>query len=880
MKQLTGAQIRQMFLDFFQEKGHAVEPSASLVPHEDPSLLWINSGVATLKKYFDGRVIPQNPRITNAQKSIRTNDIENVGKTARHHTFFEMLGNFSIGDYFKEEAITWAWEFLTSDKWIGFDKELLSVTIHPEDEEAFTIWNEKMGVPKERIIRLEENFWDIGEGPSGPNTEIFYDRGEAYGNDFSDPELYPGGENERYLEVWNLVFSQFNHNPDGSYTPLPKKNIDTGMGLERMTSIVQDVPTNFDTDLFMPMIGATETISGEKYRNGDLEKDMAFKVIADHIRTVTFAVGDGALPSNEGRGYVLRRLLRRAVRYSKKLNINRPFMFELVPVVGEVMKDFYPEVLEKKDFIAKVVKNEEERFHETLHDGEAILAEVIAKAKEEKTTVISGVDAFRLYDTYGFPIELTEEYAEEAGMTVDHEGFENEMEKQRERARAARQDVDSMQVQGGVLGEIKVASEFVGYGTVATESNVVALVKNGEYTDSLQAGEEGQLILDVTPFYAESGGQIADRGYLLADGVKVLVKDVQKAPNGQNLHKVVVEEGTLTKDAAVKAIIDTKNRSSVVKNHTATHLLHQALKDVLGTHVNQAGSLVTSERLRFDFSHFGQVQADELEKIERMVNEKIWESIDVEISQKAIEEAKEMGAMALFGEKYVDVVRVVQVGDYSLELCGGCHVDNTASIGIFKIVAESGIGAGTRRIEAVTGKSAYELMNDQVGLLKEAAGKMKTNPKDILTRVDGLFAEVKQLQKENESLAAKLSNIEAGNLTDSVMTVDGVNVLAAKVNVADMNNLRTMMDDLKNKLESAVVVLASVNDDKVNILAGVTKDLISQGYHAGKLVKEVASRCGGGGGGRPDMAQAGGKNPAQVEEALAFVQEYVKSVSK
>ncbi|TXS02145.1 alanine--tRNA ligase [Bacillus sp. SH7-1] len=880
MKQLTGAQIRQMFLDFFQEKGHAVEPSASLVPHEDPSLLWINSGVATLKKYFDGRVIPQNPRITNAQKSIRTNDIENVGKTARHHTFFEMLGNFSIGDYFKEEAITWAWEFLTSGKWIGFDKELLSVTIHPEDEEAFTIWNEKMGVPKERIIRLEENFWDIGEGPSGPNTEIFYDRGEAYGNDFSDPELYPGGENERYLEVWNLVFSQFNHNPDGSYTPLPKKNIDTGMGLERMTSIVQDVPTNFDTDLFMPMIGATETISGEKYRNGDLEKDMAFKVIADHIRTVTFAVGDGALPSNEGRGYVLRRLLRRAVRYSKKLNINRPFMFELVPVVGEVMKDFYPEVLEKKDFIAKVVKNEEERFHETLHDGEAILAEVIAKAKEEKTTVISGVDAFRLYDTYGFPIELTEEYAEEAGMTVDQEGFENEMEKQRERARAARQDVDSMQVQGGVLGEVKVASQFVGYGTVATESNVVALVKNGEYTDSLQAGEEGQLMLDVTPFYAESGGQIADRGYLLADGVKVLVKDVQKAPNGQNLHKVVVEEGTLTKDAAVKAIIDTKNRSSVVKNHTATHLLHQALKDVLGTHVNQAGSLVTSERLRFDFSHFGQVQADELEKIERIVNEKIWESIDVEISQKAIEEAKEMGAMALFGEKYGDVVRVVQVGDYSLELCGGCHVDNTASIGIFKIVAESGIGAGTRRIEAVTGKSAYELMNDQVGLLKEAAGKMKTNPKDILTRVDGLFAEVKQLQKENESLAAKLSNIEAGNLTDSVMTVDGVNVLAAKVNVADMNNLRTMMDDLKNKLESAVVVLASVNDDKVNILAGVTKDLISQGYHAGKLVKEVASRCGGGGGGRPDMAQAGGKNPAQVEEALAFVQEYVKSVSK
>lgn len=880
MKQLTGAQIRQMFLDFFQEKGHAIEPSASLVPHEDPTLLWINSGVATLKKYFDGRVIPQNPRITNAQKSIRTNDIENVGKTARHHTFFEMLGNFSIGDYFKEEAITWAWEFLTSDKWIGFDKELLSVTIHPEDEEAFKIWHEKMGVPKERIIRLEENFWDIGEGPSGPNTEIFYDRGEAYGNDPNDPELFPGGENERYLEVWNLVFSQFNHNPDGTYTPLPKKNIDTGMGLERMASIIQNAPTNFDTDLFMPIIGSAESISGEKYRAGDLEKDTAFKVVADHIRTVTFAVGDGALPSNEGRGYVLRRLLRRAVRYAKKLNINRPFMYELVPVVGEVMQDFYPEVLEKKDFIARVVKNEEERFHETLHDGEAILAEVIAKAKEEKTTVISGADAFRLYDTYGFPIELTEEYAEEASMTVDHEGFEAEMEKQRERARAARQDVDSMQVQGGVLGEIKVASEFVGYSEVAVESNVVVLLKNGEYTDSLQVGEEGQLMLDVTPFYAESGGQIADRGYLLADGVKVLITDVQKAPNGQNLHKVVVEEGTLTKDAAVKAVIDLKNRSGIVKNHTATHLLHQALKDVLGGHVNQAGSLVTSERLRFDFSHFGQVQADELEKIERIVNEKIWESINVEISQKAIEEAKEMGAMALFGEKYGDVVRVVQVGDYSLELCGGCHVDNTASIGIFKVVAESGIGAGTRRIEAVTGKAAYELMNEQVGLLKEAANKMKTNPKDILTRVEGMFSEVKQLQKENESLAAKLSNIEAGNLTDSVVSVDGVNVLAVKVNVQDMNNLRTMMDDLKNKLQSAVVVLAAVNDDKVNILAGVTKDLIEKGYHAGKLVKEVASRCGGGGGGRPDMAQAGGKNPAQVDEALSFVQEYVKSVLK
>ncbi|MDG4655421.1 alanine--tRNA ligase [Ectobacillus antri] len=877
MKKLKAAEIRQMFLDFFQEKGHAVEPSASLIPHEDPSLLWINSGVATLKKYFDGRVIPANPRITNAQKSIRTNDIENVGKTARHHTFFEMMGNFSIGDYFKEEAITWAWEFLTSEKWIGFDKEKLSVTIHPEDDEAFQIWNEKIGVPKERIVRLEENFWDIGEGPSGPNTEIFYDRGEAYGNDPSDPELYPGGENERYLEVWNLVFSQFNHNPDGTYTPLPKKNIDTGMGLERMASVVQDVPTNFDTDLFMPIIGATESISGEKYRDGDVDKDTAFKVIADHIRTVTFAVGDGALPSNEGRGYVLRRLLRRAVRYAKKLNMNRPFMYELVPVVGEIMQDFYPEVKEKTEFIQRVVKNEEERFHETLHEGEAILAQVIEKAKATGSTVLSGADAFRLYDTYGFPIELTDEYAEEAGMTVDHSGFEAEMEQQRERARAARQDVDSMQVQGGILGEIKVESQFVGYNELQATSTVVALLQNGEYAQVVNAGEEAQLILDVTPFYAESGGQIADEGQLIAEGVKVAVKDVQKAPNGQNLHKVVVLEGTLQEGATLTAVVDAPNRASVIKNHTATHILHQALKDVLGTHVNQAGSLVTSERLRFDFSHFGQVTAEELEKIERIVNEKIWDSIPVAISQKPIEEAKAMGAMALFGEKYGDVVRVVQVGGYSLELCGGCHVDNTSSIGIFKIVSESGIGAGTRRIEAVTGKAAYEMMNSQVSLLKETASKLKTNTKDILTRVDGLFAEVKQLQKENESLAAKLSNIEAGNLTDQVQVVDGVSVLASRVNVADVNNLRTMMDDLKNKIGSGVILLAAVNEGKVNLLAGVTKDLTGK-FHAGNLVKGAASICGGGGGGRPDMAQAGGKDPNKVDEAISYATEYVKSV--
>ncbi|KAB7667276.1 alanine--tRNA ligase [Bacillus sp. B1-b2] len=877
MKKLTGAEIRRKFLDFFQEKGHAVEPSASLVPHDDPSLLWINSGVATLKKYFDGRVIPDNPRITNAQKSIRTNDIENVGKTARHHTFFEMLGNFSIGDYFKEEAIDWAWEFLTDEKWIGFDKEKLSVTVHPEDEEAYVLWRDKIGVPESRIIRLEGNFWDIGEGPSGPNTEIFYDRGPEYGDDINDPELYPGGENDRYLEVWNLVFSEFNHNPDGTYTPLPKKNIDTGMGLERMASVVQDVPTNFDTDLFMPIIRATEEIAQVQYGK-DATVDEAFKVIADHIRTVAFAVGDGALPSNEGRGYVLRRLLRRAVRYAKKININRPFMFELVPVVAEIMVDYYPTVKEKSDFIQKVMKSEEERFHETLSEGLAILSEVMEKAKASSNHVIAGVDVFRLYDTYGFPVELTEEYAEEQGMTIDHTGFEKEMDSQRDRARKARQEVDSMQVQSGVLGNIKVSSEFVGYDKGQIEAKIVSLLKNGEEVQTAEAGDEIQFILDQTPFYAESGGQIADKGILVSDNVTIKVQDVQKAPNGQNLHKGIIETGAVMVNDAIVAKVDSKNRSKIVKNHTATHLLHQALKDILGTHVNQAGSLVQSDRLRFDFSHFGQITAEELEQIETIVNEKIWESIPVQIDYKNIDEAKAMGAMALFGEKYGKVVRVVQVGGYSLELCGGCHVDNTSAIGLFKIVSESGIGAGTRRIEAVTGQAAYQQLNDQIHLLKDAASKLKTNIKEVPTRVDSLLLEIKQLQRENESLAAKLSNIEAGNIVDQVKMINDIPVLAAAIPNTDMNNLRTMADELKQKIGSVVLVLGSANEGKVNIIAGVTKDLMDKGFHAGKIVKEVASICGGGGGGRPDMAQAGGKDPSKLESALQFVEEYVKSI--
>ncbi|GAA0354643.1 alanine--tRNA ligase [Bacillus horti] len=877
MKELTSAQIRQIFLDFFKEKGHDIEPSASLVPYEDPSLLWINSGVATLKKYFDGRVVPENPRITNAQKSIRTNDIENVGKTARHHTFFEMLGNFSIGEYFKKEAIEWAWEFLIDPKWIGFDPDKLSVTIHPEDDEAYDIWFNTIGVPAERIIRLEGNFWDIGEGPSGPNSEIFYDRGPEYGNDEQDPELYPGGENERYLEVWNLVFSQFNHNADGTYTPLPKKNIDTGMGLERMASVIQNVPTNYDTDLFMPIIQKTEELSGKNYRINK-EDDVAFKVIADHVRTVVFAVGDGALPSNEGRGYVIRRLLRRAVRYGKVLGIHEPFMFQLTAVVGQVMGSYYPEVQEKEAFISKVIKTEEERFHETLNEGLAILSEMIDTVKKNNSNVLPGRESFKLYDTYGFPIDLTEDFANEQGIRVDRDGFESEMEQQRSRARAARQEVGSMQVQGGALGEFHAASEFVGYSQLQADTTVLGIVTEGQLVDFIQEGQDAQLILLETPFYAESGGQIADKGVITSGDASFEVHQVQKAPNGQHVHEGKLVQGQLKKGEKVHAEVRRSERIDIIKNHSATHLLHQALKDVVGNHVNQAGSLVTAERLRFDFSHFNAVEEQELKKVEQIVNEYVLKNIQVTATYSSLEEAKAMGAMALFGEKYGHTVRVVRMGDYSLELCGGCHVQSTAEIGLFVIVSEGGIGAGTRRIEALTGRAAYNYLKEQQEWLQETAKIVKSTDKDVVKKATSLQEQLKELQRENDSLKAKLGNIEGSSLLDKAQEVEGIKVIAAKVNATDMDQLRSIVDDLKQKLQSGVIMLGAVQGDKVNLVAGVTKDLMDQGLHAGKLIKEVATRCGGGGGGRPDMAQAGGKDPSKLDEALKFSYEFVKSV--
>ncbi|WP_028544808.1 alanine--tRNA ligase [Paenibacillus taiwanensis] len=872
---MKASEIRAKWLAFFEGKGHHVEPSASLVPHNDPSLLWINAGMAPLKPYFDGRVKPDNPRIANSQKCIRTNDIENVGKTRRHHTFFEMLGNFSIGDYFKEEVITWAWEFLTSKEWIGFDPSLLYVTVHPDDEEAYRLWNEKIGVPADHIVKTEDNFWDIGEGPCGPCTEIFYDRGESYG-DPNDPENYPSGENERYLEVWNLVFSQYNHNKDGSYTPLPNKNIDTGAGLERFASILQNVESNFDTDLFMPIIEETSRIAGIAYKSNP-ELDVAFKVISDHVRTVAFAVGDGVLPSNEGRGYVIRRLLRRAVRYGKMLGIERPFMVELVKTVGDVMGVYYPEVVEKREFIEKVIKNEEERFHETLTDGLSILSEMAAAANKEGRSQISGPEAFKLYDTYGFPLDLTEDYASEHGLTVDREGFDASMQEQRDRARAARQESESMKVQGGPLAEFTTKSEFVGYNELVTNAHVLALILDDELVEEAVAGTTVQVILDRTPFYAESGGQVSDNGTLTASDLQAVVTGVKKAPHGQHVHIVKVEAGTLRSGSMLEAAVNRSEREELIKNHTATHLLHRALKDVLGEHVNQAGSLVESERLRFDFTQLGSIQPEELADIERRVNEQIWKGTPVVIEQKSIDDAKAMGAMALFGEKYGDVVRVVQVGGYSIELCGGCHVSNTSEIGLFKLVSESGIGSGVRRIEAVTGRHAYEYMEQQLDVLKQAAALLKSNINDVPKRVEAMFTREKELARENESLNAKLSSIEAGQLTDQIRTVAGVSVLTAAVNANSMDALRTTADELKSKLPNSIVVLGAAHEDKVNFVVSVAPELVKQGFHAGKMIKEIAAVAGGGGGGRPDMAQAGGKNADKLQDALALVEQLVSS---
>ncbi|MCG7332901.1 alanine--tRNA ligase [Salinicoccus roseus] len=873
MKQLTGNEIREMFISYFRTQGHMVEPSAPLVPIDDDSLLWINSGVATLKKYFDGRVIPDNPKIVNAQKAIRTNDIENVGFTARHHTFFEMLGNFSIGDYFKEGAIKYAWDFLTNSEWIGFDEDLLYVTIHPEDEDAYNIWKNVIGLSPERIIRIEGNFWDIGEGPCGPNSEIFYDRGPEFEFDTPAEEMYPGGENERYLEIWNLVFSEFNHNKDGSYTPLPKKNIDTGMGLERMASITQEVPTNFDTDLFTPILSRIEAVSGRKYGQSE-DTDVAFKVISDHIRTVSFAVADGALPSNEGRGYVLRRLIRRAVRFSKELDIERAFMYELADPVAEVMHGFYPNVTERLSFIRDVIRKEEERFLATLDEGIQRYEQVREKAKAGGG-VISGHDAFRLYDTYGFPYELTKEYAENDGLEVDEEGFVEEMKQQRERARNARKAGESMQVQSETLAGLTAQSEFTGYHSLRESGRLLYIVQDDQAVDNATEGTV-ELIFDRTPFYATSGGQVADKGRISNEGAELQVESVYRAPNGQNVHVARIESGTVNSGETFTLDVLKDSRDFITKNHTATHLLHQALRDVLGDHVNQAGSLVEKERLRFDFSHLEGLTDEEIERIETIVNEKIYSNMNVEISEMPIDQAKEKGAMALFGEKYGDIVRVVDIDQYSVELCGGIHVRNTGEIGLFKIVSETGIGAGVRRIEAVTSRYAVNLYKEKEALLASISGRLKVRENQVEKRVDSLLDENRSLQQKIKELQASRQDEKLADVTGDIKEIGGVPVLSKEVTADDAKELRATMDRIKSRAQDAIIALGAVNDGKVSLVVTVPKELTDR-FKAGEIMKGMASTVEGKGGGRPDMAQGGGTAPENITNALQFVEDYIKS---
>ena len=873
MKSLNAAQIRNLYKQFFEERGHLVFESASLVPHDDPTLLWIGAGMAPLKSYFDGREIPEKPRIVSSQKCIRTNDIENVGYTARHQTFFEMLGNFSFGDYFKKEAIEWAWEFLT--KYLELDENRLSATIHTEDDEAFALWRDGIGLPEDRIVRLEDNFWEIGVGPCGPDSEIFYDRGVDVGCGL--PTCKPGCDCDRFLEIWNLVFTQYNKEEDGSYSLLPKKNIDTGMGLERITSVLQEVPNNFETDLFRPIMDETARIAGIANRRQP-ELEAHFKIIADHIRTVAFAIGDGVLPGNEGRSYIIRRLLRRAVRSGRRLGIEKPFLHGLTVVVADIMGDDYPEVKTKLDFIKRVVRIEEERFHETLVEGEALLVNTIRQVQAAGQSQLAGPDAFKLYDTFGFPIDLTEEIAAEHQVTVDRAGFEAELAAQRDRARQARQTTEGMNSDRGALEFLTDPSQFVGYSSLIQESSVTAIIRDGSVVEHLEAGQEGQVLLSATPFYAESGGQVADQGHLRGDGLLVDVLDVQKAPHGQNVHTVRVNHGSLRVGQPVTAEVNAGFRCDVVKNHTATHLLHKALREVLGEHVAQAGSLVQPERLRFDFSHFGALSRAELLEVERRVNDAIWQDYQVVIAEMGIEEAKALGAMALFGEKYGKHVRVVQAGDYSMELCGGCHVERTGLIGLFQLVSETGIGAGVRRIEAVTGRFGYHHVLEREALLDGTAGLLKTAVADLPTRAERVLEEMRALERELESAKAKLSHVKSQELLASVADVAGVPVLAAVVTDTDMDGLRKLVDELRTGMSSFVIVLGGVSEAKVQFVTAVSKDLQGRKLHAGQIVKQVAELTGGSGGGRPDLAQAGGKDVAALATAIGSVPRIVSAM--
>lgn len=887
MKQLKSSQIRQMYLDYFAQYGHEVRPSVSLIPVNDPTLLWINSGVATLKKYFDGTEIPSNPRITNAQKCIRTNDIENVGYTARHHTLFEMLGNWSIGDYFKEEAIQMAWEFLTDEQWLGLSPDKLYMTYYPEDTETPNIWLKQPNFPGEdHLVPFEDNFWDIGAGPCGPCTEIFYDRGQEY-NDLPEdhPESYAGGENERWLEIWNLVFSEFNHLPNDTYEPLPNKNVDTGMGLERMASLFENVPNNFETDLFMPIIKKIETFtSGVTYAQSN-EQKVSFKVIADHIRAVTFAISDGALPSNEGRGYILRRLIRRSTMHARKLGITQPFLSELVSVVVDVMGEFYFELTQNQLFVQEVIQNEEIRFHETIEEGEKHLQSIIETIKSQgNTSIISGPQAFQLYDTYGFPLELTIEMAKESQIEVDEAGFDIEMQAQRQRARAARSNEQSMQVQTDVFHHITSDFEFVGHELLSTNATIKAIVVDNERVEKLPAHTKGWVIFNRSPFYAEMGGQVADVGYIY-DGETVIaeVTDVKKAPNGQFMHAILSEQMPLIEGQSYTLSVNRQNRIKTNQNHTATHLLHKALKEVLGNHANQAGSYVGPERLRFDFSHFGKVTPEQLLEIEKLVNQAIENAMEVDIQEMPLEEAKALGAMALFGEKYSDIVRVVNIGNYSIELCGGTHVKNTQEIGTFKLLSESGIGAGIRRIEAITGSQAIQYYQQQEQLVHSIQEQLKVAQTDqILHRLEQLQSELKSANQSIESLNQRLMAFEMEDLFKDVLQVGAYSLIQVQLNNQTMDGLRQFSDMWRQKeVSDILLVVSKTQDEKVNLMLSVMDSAVANGIKAGQLIKPLAQIVGGGGGGKPQMAQAGGKHPEKIDELLQKAQAIIsESIEK
>lgn len=856
MKYMTGNEIRKAYLQFFKSKEHLILHSFPLIPENDPSLLLIGAGMAPLKPYFTGKLVPPSYRVTTSQKCIRTGDIDNVGRTARHHTFFEMLGNFSFGNYFKKEAISWAWEFLTEV--LELDKSKLYVTIYPDDKEAYDYWHNMIGLADERIFKFDDNFWEIGEGPCGPDSEIFYDLGPERG--CGQPTCNVGCDCDRYLEIWNLVFTQFNRTKDGKYEPLEKKNIDTGCGLERLASVIQQKESNFETDLIFPIIEKVIAISHGDY--SDPQQKVAMKVIADHIRAITVMISDGILPSNEGRGYVLRRILRRAVRFGRLLGIRDMFLGSLVDTVMDILGDEYPELRERQELIKQIIDTEEKQFSATLAQGMELLNDMMSQSHNK---VLSGDDVFKLYDTYGFPMELTEEIAGENGMTIDTDGFEAAMKEQQERARAARADVSAKVATPDTtkLDQSKLVND-----PSATKASIVMIGKGGVEVDTAAAGEEVTIIVDNNPFHAEGGGQLGDTGMLSGEQGKAQVTDAKALPNGLVYLIATIEEGSLQTGDAVDVTVHQKRHLNLARNHTATHLLQAALRKVLGNHVNQAGSLVTPDHLRFDFTHFSPVTQAELDAIENLVNEEILKNIPVTIEEMPIDDAKEKGAMALFGEKYGDVVRVVSVDDFSCELCGGSHVDNTSVIGSFRITGESGTGSGVRRIEAVTGAAALALAKSESRELQQLADMLKAKVGDTTAKLEALLAQAKGLEKELAQLKKEAAMSDMDSILAGKEDIGGVSVITAEAQADSMDNLRDLADSVLDKAGSGVVLLGMVHDDKVNFVCKVAKADVKRGLHAGKIIKAAAQAAGGNGGGRPDMAQAGGKEPEKLADAL------------